>query len=102
MTVRADQGDLQNGVAGLSPSHDMELAALMVAEISAEIARLFCLMGTAKYVRAQLERLAAQIPWMRNVTLQPNMPGPAFVAACGHRHHPGVPLHRRNPPSLFY
>jgi alkanesulfonate monooxygenase SsuD/methylene tetrahydromethanopterin reductase-like flavin-dependent oxidoreductase (luciferase family) len=61
----------------------MELAARMVVEIPVEIARRFCLMGTAKDVRAQLERLAAQLPWMRNVTLQPNIPGPAFVAACG-------------------
>ena len=64
-------------------AHDMELAARMVAEIPVEIARRFCLMGSAKDVRAQLERLAAQIPWMRNVTLQPNMPGPAFIDACG-------------------
>lgn len=64
-------------------AHDMELAARMVSEIPVEIARRFCLMGSAKDVRAQLERLAAQLPWMRNVTLQPNMPGQAFVAACG-------------------
>jgi hypothetical protein len=61
----------------------MEPAARSVAEIPVEFARRFCLMGSAKEVRVQLERLAAQIPWMRNVTMQPNMPGPEFVAACG-------------------
>ena len=63
-------------------AHDMELAARMVAEIPLEIARRFCLMGNAAAVREQLERLAARLPWMRHVVLQPNMPGPAFIEAC--------------------
>jgi hypothetical protein len=24
-----------------------------------------------------------RFPWMRHVILQPNMPGPAFIEACG-------------------
>jgi alkanesulfonate monooxygenase SsuD/methylene tetrahydromethanopterin reductase-like flavin-dependent oxidoreductase (luciferase family) len=64
-------------------AQDMALAARMVAEIPLEVARRFCLMGTAAAVRDQLEALAARLPWMRHVILQPNMPGPAFIEACG-------------------
>lgn len=63
-------------------AYDMDLAAAMVAEIPLDVARDFCLMGTAAEVRAQLERLVVRFPWMQHVILQPNMPGPAFIAAC--------------------
>ncbi len=63
-------------------AEDMELAARMVAEIPLEAARRFCLMGSAAEVREQLERLVSRLPWMRHVTLQPNLPGAAFIAAC--------------------
>jgi hypothetical protein len=61
----------------------MELAARMVAEIPQEIAERFCLMGNAVEVRSQLERLLATAPWAHHVVLQPNLPGRAFIAACG-------------------
>lgn len=64
-------------------AHDMELAARMVSGIPVEVARRFCLMGSAAEVRQQLERLLAQLPWARNIILQPNLPGPGFIAACG-------------------
>jgi 5,10-methylenetetrahydromethanopterin reductase len=62
---------------------DMELAARMVADVPETIARRFCLMGNADEVREQLERLIASLPWVRHVILQPNMPGGAFIRACG-------------------
>jgi len=62
---------------------DMELAARMVDEIPQEIAERFCLMGNAVEVRSQLERLLATAPWAHHVVLQPNLPGRAFIAACG-------------------
>jgi 5,10-methylenetetrahydromethanopterin reductase len=62
---------------------DMDLAARMVAEIPEEVARRFCLMGNAIEVRGQLERLLATAPWANHVVLQPNLPGHAFIAACG-------------------
>ena len=62
---------------------DMDLAARMVAEIPEAVARRFCLMGNAAEVRGQLERLLATAPWVHHVILQPNLPGPAFIAACG-------------------
>jgi len=62
---------------------DMELAARVVSEIPAEVARRFCLMGSGVEVRAQLEQLVSRLSWMRHVVLQPNIPGPAFVEACG-------------------
>ncbi len=62
---------------------DMDLAARMVAEIPDEVARRFCLMGNAAEVRSQLERLLATAPWANHVVLQPNLPGPAFIQACG-------------------
>lgn len=61
---------------------DMNLAARMVSEIPVEVARRFCLMGSAAEVRRQLERLAAALPWVQHVVLQPNMPGAPFIAAC--------------------
>jgi 5,10-methylenetetrahydromethanopterin reductase len=61
---------------------EMELAASSVAEIPDDLARRFCLMGTAVEVRNQLERLLASAPWARHVVLQPNLPGREFVAAC--------------------
>jgi 5,10-methylenetetrahydromethanopterin reductase len=65
-------------------AHDMALAARMVSEIPLEAARRFCLMGTAAEVRGQLERLLARLTWApRQVILQPNLPGAAFIAACG-------------------
>jgi alkanesulfonate monooxygenase SsuD/methylene tetrahydromethanopterin reductase-like flavin-dependent oxidoreductase (luciferase family) len=60
----------------------MDLAARHVAAIPVEVARRFCLMGTAAQVRAQIETLVARFPWMRHIILQPNMPGPAFIEAC--------------------
>ena len=62
---------------------DMDLAARMVAEIPVEVAERFCLMGSAAQVRTQIERLVTRFPWMRHIILQPNMPGPAFIEACG-------------------
>ncbi len=62
---------------------DMELAARSVAEIPHEVARRFCLMGNAAEVRGQLEELVAAAPWAHHVVLQPNMPGRAFLTACG-------------------
>lgn len=65
-------------------AHDMAVAARMVAEIPLEVARRFCLMGNAAEVRAQLERLLARLSWApRHIILQPNLPGAAFIAACG-------------------
>ncbi|MGH7916321.1 MAG: LLM class flavin-dependent oxidoreductase, partial [Candidatus Binataceae bacterium] len=64
---------------------DMGLAARTVAEIPASVARRFCLMGGADDVCAQLERLLLQLPWVRHVVLQPNMPGASFLGACGKR-----------------
>ncbi|MGH8013534.1 MAG: LLM class flavin-dependent oxidoreductase [Candidatus Binataceae bacterium] len=64
---------------------DMDLAARAVAEIPEAIARRFCLMGSADEVRAQLERLLLQLPWIQHLILQPNMPGASFLAACGER-----------------
>ena len=64
-------------------AENMDLAARMVSEISVETARRFCLMGSAAEVREQLEYLVSRLPWMRHVTLQPNLPGAAFIAACG-------------------
>ncbi|MGO9607889.1 MAG: LLM class flavin-dependent oxidoreductase [Candidatus Binataceae bacterium] len=61
---------------------DMELAARMISEIPLEVARRFCLMGSAAEVREQLERLVTRLPWIQHVTLQPNLPGPAFIAGC--------------------
>jgi len=63
-------------------AEDMQLAARMVSAIPLEVARRFCLMGSAAEVREQLERLVTRLPWMRHVTLQPNLPGSAFIAAC--------------------
>jgi len=63
-------------------AYDMDLAAHHVAAIPVEVARRFCLMGTAAQVRAQIETLVARFPWMRHIILQPNMPGPAFIEAC--------------------
>ena len=40
-------------------------------------------MGSAADVLHQLELLVDRFPWMRHVILQPNMPGPAFIEACG-------------------
>jgi 5,10-methylenetetrahydromethanopterin reductase len=62
---------------------DMDLAARMVAEIPDEISRRFCLMGTGPDVRGRLEQLLVAAPWANHVVLQPNMPGPSFIAACG-------------------
>ncbi len=62
---------------------DMDLAARLVAEIPVEAARRFCLMGSAAEVRRQIEALVARFPWMTHIILQPNMPGPAFIEACG-------------------
>jgi 5,10-methylenetetrahydromethanopterin reductase len=62
---------------------DMALAARTVAEIPLEIAHRFCLMGNAAQVRDQLAGLLPHIPWARHIILQPNMPGPEFIAACG-------------------
>jgi 5,10-methylenetetrahydromethanopterin reductase len=62
---------------------DMDLAAGMVAEIPEQVARRFCLMGNAREVRDQLERLLATAPWAQHVVLQPNLPGHAFIEACG-------------------
>ena len=65
-------------------ANDMALAARTVADIPLEVARRFCLMGTAAEVRAQLERLLARLSWApRHIPLQPNLPGAAFIAACG-------------------
>lgn len=65
-------------------AHDMALAARMVSEIPLEVARRFCLMGTASEVRGQLERLLARLSWVPcHIILQPNLPGAAFIAACG-------------------
>lgn len=61
---------------------DMDLAARAVAAIPVDVARRFCLMGTGAEVRRQVETLVARFPWMRHVILQPNLPGPAFIAAC--------------------
>src|SRR5208282_2726375 len=63
-------------------AEDMELAARMVSAIPLEVARRLCLMGSAAEVREQLERLVMRLPWIWHVTLQPNLPGPAFIAAC--------------------
>jgi 5,10-methylenetetrahydromethanopterin reductase len=62
---------------------DMDLAARMVADIPIKVAHDYCLMGSAAEVRGQIEALVARFPWMRHIILQPNMPGPAFIAACG-------------------
>jgi len=62
---------------------DMNLAARLVADIPLDVARRFCLMGTAAEVRGQVEALVSRFPWMRHIILQPNMPGPAFIEACG-------------------
>jgi|HubBroStandDraft_1064217.scaffolds.fasta_scaffold08815_5 5,10-methylenetetrahydromethanopterin reductase len=62
---------------------DMDLAARMVVEIPDDISRRFCLMGNAAEVRRQLERLLVSAPWANHVVLQPNLPGPPFIAACG-------------------
>ena len=62
---------------------DMALAARHVEAIPLSVARRFCLMGSAADVRNQLELLVDRFPWMRHVILQPNMPGPAFIEACG-------------------
>jgi len=62
---------------------DMDLAARMVAEIPDEVSHRFCLMGSAAEVRSQIERLLPTAPWAQHVILQPNMPGHAFIAACG-------------------
>lgn len=62
---------------------DMDLAARAVAAIPVDAARRFCLMGTGAEVRRQVEALVARFPWMRHIILQPNMPGPHFIAACG-------------------
>lgn len=62
---------------------DMDLAARSVDAIPAETARRFCLMGSASDVRTRVEQLVARFPWMQHIILQPNMPGPAFIEACG-------------------
>lgn len=62
---------------------DMDEAARQVADIPVAVAERFCLMGSAAGVRQQIERLVARFPWMRHIILQPNMPGPAFIQACG-------------------
>lgn len=62
---------------------DMDAAARAVADIPVEVARRFCLMGGATEVREQIEGLVLHFPWMRHIILQPNMPGPAFIEACG-------------------
>jgi 5,10-methylenetetrahydromethanopterin reductase len=62
---------------------DMDLAARLVADIPVHHARRFCLMGTAAEVRGQIEALVSRFPWMQHIILQPNMPGPAFIEACG-------------------
>lgn len=64
-------------------AYDMDLAARLVADIPEEHARRFALFGSAAEVRLQLERLVTRFPWMRHVILQPNMPGPDFIRACG-------------------
>ena len=64
-------------------AYDMALAAKHVEAIPVDVARRFCLMGSAADVRLQLEGLVERLPWMRHVILQPNMPGPAFIEACG-------------------
>lgn len=64
-------------------AYDMDLAARMVADIPVEAARRFCLMGNTAQVRRQVESLASRFPWMRHIILQPNMPGPDFIRACG-------------------
>jgi 5,10-methylenetetrahydromethanopterin reductase len=64
-------------------AYDMTLAAKHVEAIPVEVARRFCLMGSAADVRLQLEALVERFPWMRHVILAPNMPGPAFIEACG-------------------
>ena len=64
-------------------AYDMDLAARLVADIPVEVARRFCLMGSAAEVRTQIEPLVARFPWMTHIILQPNMPGPAFIEACG-------------------
>lgn len=62
---------------------DMDLAARTVDAIPLDVARRFCLMGTAVEVRGQVEGLVTRFPWMRHVILQPNMPGRDFISACG-------------------
>jgi 5,10-methylenetetrahydromethanopterin reductase len=62
---------------------DIDLAARLVADIPPDVAPRFCLIGTAAEVRGQVEALVSRFPWMRHIILQPNMPGPAFIEACG-------------------
>jgi len=62
---------------------DMDLAAARVREIPVDVAKRFCLMGSAADVRGQIEALVTRFPWMTHIILQPNMPGPAFIEACG-------------------
>ncbi len=62
---------------------DMDLAARAAEPIALAVARRFCLVGSAREIRAQLEPIVARCPWMRHVVLQPNLPGPAFIEACG-------------------
>lgn len=63
-------------------AEDMQRAAEAVTEIPDDVSRRFCLMGSAREVREQLDRLLAAAPWANHVVLQPNLPGRDFIAAC--------------------
>lgn len=62
---------------------DMELAARLTAAIPLETALRFCIAGDGPQCRAQIERLVSRFPWIEHIILQPNMPGPAFIAGIG-------------------
>lgn len=62
---------------------DMDAAARAVGAMPVEVARRFCLVGSAAEVREQVEGLVLRFSWMRHIILQPTMPGPTFIEACG-------------------
>lgn len=62
---------------------DMDRAARLVADIPLETALRFCIAGDGPGCRRQLERLVTRFPWIQHIILQPNLPGPEFVAAAG-------------------
>jgi 5,10-methylenetetrahydromethanopterin reductase len=74
---------LQNVRPDFHHADDMDLAARLAAGIPLDTALRFCIAGNGRQCRTQIERLVARFPWIQHLILQPNIPGPGFVAGAG-------------------
>lgn len=64
-------------------AYDLKLAARLVSDIPAAVARRFAFAGTVGEVRDQIEQLVAPLPWMKHLILHPYAYEPALIEAAG-------------------